>query len=48
MQAEKKEKGLSGFTKKKYVMNEEASWDIDTMLDWKFVEALLKEDNCGI
>lgn len=43
-----KEKGLGGFTKiKKCVMSEESSVDIDTMLDWKFVEALLKEDNCG-
>lgn len=37
-----KEKGLSGFTKiKKFVMNEENSVDIDTMLDWKIVEAIL-------
>ncbi len=39
-----KEKGLAGFTKiKKYVMAEENSVDIDTMLDWKVVEALLRD-----
>lgn len=39
-----KEKGLGGFTKeKKYVMNEESSWDIDTMMDWKIIEMLLME-----
>lgn len=38
-----KEKGLVGFTKiKKCVMSEENSVDIDTMLDWKFVESLIK------
>ena len=38
-----KEKGLGGFTKiKKCVMAEENSVDIDTMLDWKFVETLIK------
>ena len=43
-----KEKGLGGFTKiKKCVMAEENSVDIDTMLDWKFVEALLREECCG-
>lgn len=43
-----KEKGLGGFTKiKKCVMAEEESVDIDTMLDWKFVEALLREECCG-
>lgn len=37
-----KEKGLSGFSKiKKCVMSEENSVDIDTMLDWKFVELLI-------
>lgn len=39
-----KEKGLGGFTKiKKCVMDEKSSVDIDTMLDWKFVEVLVKE-----
>ena len=43
-----KEKGLGGFTKiKKCVMSEENSVDIDTMVDWKFVEAILGEGNCG-
>lgn len=38
-----KEKGLVSFTKiKKCVMSEENSVDIDTMLDWKFVESLIK------
>lgn len=37
-----KEKGLGGFTKiKKCVMAEENSVDIDTMLDWKFVEVIM-------
>ena len=36
------EKGLGGFTKiKKCVMSEENSIDIDTMLDWKFVEVIM-------
>ena len=44
-----KEKGLGGFTKiKKCVMAEENSVDIDTMLDWKFVETLLREKNYGL
>lgn len=39
-----KEKGLGGFTKiKKCIMEAENSVDIDTMLDWKFVEVLVKE-----
>lgn len=39
-----KEKGLGGFTKeKKYVMDEESSWDIDTMMDWKIIEMFIKE-----
>lgn len=39
-----KNKGLGGFTKiKKFVMSEENSVDIDTMLDWKFCEMLLSE-----
>lgn len=39
-----KEKGLGGFTKiKKCVMDEKSSVDIDTMLDWKFVESLMKK-----
>lgn len=43
-----KEKGLGGFTKiKKCVMDEKSSVDIDTMLDWKFVEVLVKEWNIG-
>lgn len=38
-----KEKGLGGFTKiRKCIMSEENSIDIDTMLDWKFVELLIK------
>ncbi len=41
-----KEKGLGGFTKeKKYVMDEESSWDIDTMMDWKIIEMILKGEN---
>ncbi len=40
-----KEKGLSGFTKvKKCLMSEENSIDIDTIMDWYFVEALLKKE----
>lgn len=36
--------GLSKFKCiKKYVMSEEESWDIDTLLDWKIVELLLQE-----
>ena len=36
------EKGMSGFNKeRKYVMNEESSWDIDTMLDWIIIEKLI-------
>lgn len=39
-----KEKGLGGFTKiRKCVMDEKSSVDIDTMLDWKFVESLMKK-----
>ena len=39
-----KEKGLGGFTKiKKCVMSEENSMDIDTMLDWKFVEFIMTD-----
>lgn len=39
-----KNKGLGRFTKiKKFVMSEENSVDIDTMLDWKFCEMLLSE-----
>lgn len=38
--------GLSNFSKKKkYVMDELSSWDIDTMTDWKICELLLK-GNC--
>lgn len=38
-----KEKGLGGFTKiKKHIMDEQNSVDIDTMLDWQFVEAILE------
>jgi CMP-N,N'-diacetyllegionaminic acid synthase len=29
---------------KKYVMPEEASWDIDTMTDWKIIDFFLKEE----
>ena len=37
-----KEKGLSGFKKKrKYIMNPDVSWDIDTMLDWNIVEMIM-------
>lgn len=37
-----KEKGLGGFEKiKKCVMTEENSVDIDTMLDWQFVEVVM-------
>lgn len=40
-----KEKGLGGFTKeKKYVMDEKSSWDIDTMMDWKIIEMVLKDN----
>jgi len=28
---------------KKYVMQEEESWDIDTIIDWKIIEMLMKE-----
>lgn len=45
-----KEKGLGGFTKiKKCVMAEENSMDIDTMLDWKLVDSILKNklDKCN-
>lgn len=39
-----KEKGLGGFSKiKKCVMSEENSVDIDTLLDWKFAEAILNK-----
>lgn len=39
-----KEKGLGGFTKiKKFVMADEQSVDIDTMLDWILVETILKQ-----
>ena len=39
-----KEKGLNGFTKiKKCVMSEENSVDIDTIMDWCFVETLLEK-----
>ena len=39
-----KEKGLGGLNKeKKYLMNEESSWDIDTMMDWKIIEMFIKE-----
>lgn len=39
-----KEKGLGRFTKiKKCVMSEENSVDIDTMLDWKIAESILKQ-----
>ena len=38
------EKGLGGFTKiKKYVMPETYSVDLDTMLDWKLAELIIKE-----
>lgn len=38
-----KEIGLSGFTfKKKYVMDEMSSIDIDTQLDWIIIESILK------
>lgn len=46
-----KEKGLGGFTKiQKCVMDEEHSVDIDTLLDWRFCEMLLKlrEENNAI
>ena len=40
-----KEKGLSGFTKKrKYVMDPESSWDIDTELDLKICSFFLEEN----
>ena len=40
-----KEKGLSGFTrKKKYVMDELHSVDIDTEIDWKLAEIIIKEN----
>lgn len=39
-----KEKSLSGFTrKKKYVMDELNSVDIDTEMDWKLTEFIVKE-----
>lgn len=39
-----KEKGLSGFTRKKrYVMDELHSVDIDTEIDWKLAEIIVKE-----
>ncbi len=38
------EKGMGAFTKvKKYVMPEEYSVDLDTMLDWKYAEFIIKE-----
>ena len=40
-----KHKPISSFTKiRKYMMDEETSLDIDTSLDWKFAEFLMKED----
>lgn len=39
------EKGMSGFTKiKKYSMPEAYSADLDTMLDWKMAEFIIKEN----
>lgn len=44
-----KNKGLSGFTnKKKYVMDEFSSIDIDIPLDWIIVESILKHQNSKI
>ena len=41
-----KEKGLGGFSKvKKCLMSEENSVDIDTMLDWQFVETIMGNIN---
>ncbi len=38
------EKGMGGFTKiKKYTMPETYSVDLDTMLDWKMAELIIKE-----
>lgn len=38
------EKGMGGFTKiKKYAMPESYSVDLDTMLDWKMAELIIKE-----
>jgi N-acylneuraminate cytidylyltransferase len=38
------EKGMGGFTKiKKYAMTETYSVDLDTMLDWKMAELVIKE-----
>lgn len=38
------EKGMGGFTKiKKYAMPEAYSVDLDTMLDWKMAELIIKE-----
>lgn len=38
------EKGMGGFTKiKKYAMSEAYSVDLDTMLDWKMAELIIKE-----
>jgi len=38
------EKGMGGFTKiKKYAMPETYSVDLDTMLDWKMAELIIKE-----
>ncbi len=43
-----KEKGLAGFTKvKKIVMSEDNSVDIDTMLEWRLVEVIMKA-NVGV
>lgn len=39
------EKGMGGFTRiKKYPMSESYSVDLDTMLDWKMAELIIKED----
>ncbi len=44
-----KEKGLGGFTiKKKYVMDEFSSIDIDSPLDWIIVESIIKHQNSKI
>ncbi len=44
-----KEKGLGGFTKiKKCVMPAELSVDIDSMLDWLLVEAIIKQEKNSI
>ncbi len=41
-----KTKGLSKFDKeRKYVMEDEYSWDIDTLLDWKIIEMIMKGNN---